>query len=147
MHLFTFIGSIIGTLGGICGIVSLIYQRRQTWIMQQRWEDARRGESGYVNWAKKYYRASTALIKIYSKAIYNGPSPVGGRYLVFPGRELRKRIERHLRKGWFGFKPVALSREQLGNPVIQQLIDGALESIDKFKQEHPDWARSIGLLP
>jgi hypothetical protein len=33
----------------------------------------------------------------------------------------------------------------LQNPVIQNTISDVLTKVDKFKAEHTDWARSIGL--
>ncbi len=147
MGALALVGAIVGLVGGLCGIASLIYVRRQTLIMQRQLDDAESEKSGFVNWSEKYEQASTALVKIYSKLIYTGPSPMNARDLVFPDGELRESIERHLRKGWWGFKPAALSREQLGSPVVQQLIEAVLASVDRFKQEHPDWARTMGLLP
>jgi len=154
MDLLTFaalLASAVGLVGGICGIVSLIYQRKQTQLSQQLVKASQEQEQEYVDWSTKYEKVSDALTRIYPKVIFTGPSRgVNAVEVVFPDRALRGRIERYLchRKGWWGrFEPAKLSREQVLNPILQELIEQVLEAIERFKAEHSDWARAVGLLP
>jgi len=67
MDLLTFatlLASAVGLVGGICGIVSLIYQRKQTQLSQQLVKASQEQEQKYVDWSTKYEKVSDALTKI-----------------------------------------------------------------------------------
>ena len=143
------LGEIVGLVGGICGITSVIYTVRQTRLLQKQVDAALAKDASYGEWAKKWEQAVEALTKICAKTISIDNVPQHGLRIVFPGKQLHKRINRYLGRTTFlgKFEPAKPSQEQLLNPVVQQLIQEVLDTIEKFKQEHTDWARVLELLP
>jgi hypothetical protein len=67
--------------------------------------------------------------------------------LVFT-KSLLQRIEHHLgKKSWTGkFQPKALLKDELLNPVVQEVANEVLDAVEKFKKEHTDWSRSLKIL-
>lgn len=152
----TYIGMAIGGAGGLCGIFSLFYQRRQAAVMADQLKVMReqldivsRQEGAVSEWAAKYDQAAAALLKIGTGFISTGPSKSDEAYsYVLPDPELRSRIERYLghRRSIFpNFKPSPPTKEQLQNPVVQRTIQDVLNAIAKFKSEHTDFARTLKL--
>jgi hypothetical protein len=148
--------TVLGMIGGICGIASLIIQllqtkatRDQVRVMRDQLNVIRNQESDAEEWATKYDGAATLLSRIAAGMIIVGPSKTIPAYdQIFADEELRGRIERYLgRRNWWknAFNASRLTKEQLQNPVIQNTISDVLNNVDKFKAEHTDWARSIGL--
>lgn len=146
----TIAGAVVGLIGGMCGIASLFIQRKQAKLLHQQILRELQNDSSVVEWAKKHDGAMNVLSKITSGVITTGPSRSENAYrLVFAEPELRQRIERHLGKIKFfgGFEPKLLGRDQLLNPVVQQVIEGVLDRAEMFKKEHTDWSRQLKLLP
>jgi hypothetical protein len=150
------VGTVLGMIGGICGIASLIIQllqtkatRDQVRVMRDQLNVIVNQESDAEEWATKYDGAATLLSRIAPGTIIIGPSKTIPAYdQIFADEELRGRIERYLgRRSWWKneFNASRLTKEQLQNPVIQNTISDVLTKVDKFKAEHTDWARSIGL--
>lgn len=141
----------MGLVGGICGILSFINQHKQTKLMQQQVDSARSVDAEYAKWAGRFDAGVAALVRIYPGRVVTGPSDRRSAFeLVFQDRGMRDRIERYLgrSKWWSGkFQPTILRKEQLLNPVVQQLIEDVLTGVEQFKRDHTDWARSLGLLP
>ncbi len=152
------IGGLVGFIGGICGILSWINQRKQTAVMQDQlnvmrnqFELTSQQEGSAVEWALKFDQAADALVKIAPLFISTGSSKTMYGYdYIFPEGDLRRRIERYLgrhRRFFPAFRPVVPTKEQLQNPVIQKTIQEVLETIGRFKTEHTDFARALKLLP
>jgi len=144
------LGGGVGFCGGICGFLSLIYQRKQTRLMQEQMEHGRSEEQTYTEWVVKYDQAIEALIKISPGCVFIAPAKsVAAMRVVFPDEALRRRIQRYLgRRKFFSnkFEPCGLSRELALSGFIQALIQEVLDLVEKFKREHPDWARALKLL-
>ncbi len=149
--LFAILGGLVGLAGGISGVLSTVYQRRQTRLVQQQIDAIRRQEQKYLESSAKHDEVVDALTKIYGQLVatgYSTHSVADG--LVFPDQAFRQHVERHLgrRRRWSGeFEPHRLSKEELLAPPIQQLIQEVLNQVERFKKEHSDWARQLKLLP
>ena len=150
LTIFSSLGGLVGLVGGICGVLSFINQRKQTKLIEQQFESARTVDVQFADSAAKFDEAVVLLDKIYSQSVTTGPSlQRRAEELVFPSRETRRRIERYLGKAkWLrrGFQPQVLTKEQLLNPVVQQVIGDVLSTVAEFRREHTDWARSLRLL-
>lgn len=141
------LGGAVGLFGGLAGILSVFYQRKQTRLMQQQIEGLRSRDSSYAEWTANWEQAAEALSKICPGYVMVQPSGNTNAYgLVFSG-PLRQRIEHHLGKKTFfnNFHPKVLSKDELLNSVVQEVIIEVLNSVEKFKQEHTDWSRSLKL--
>lgn len=105
----------------------------------------------YAEWSKKHDQVVDALEKIHPGFITTGRSSSSGAYgLIFQDENLRRRIERQLGrpKGLrYRFEPYRLSKEELLNQPMRELIDEVVHIVETFKRKHPDWARQIKLLP
>jgi hypothetical protein len=144
------LGGVLGLIGGITGILSWINQRKQTQLIQQQVRAVLIQDERYAEWTRKQEQAMDALTKICVGTVNTGRGMHAALAVVFPDKDFRERIERHLghSKGfWSKFEPTKLSKEQLLNPVVQQVIQDVLDTVEKFKAEHMDWARAIKLLP
>lgn len=104
----------------------------------------------YAEWSTTYDQAVDVLSRVYQSVIHMSPTKtVHALKLVFPDENLRRRIERYLGKPKFltsKFQPYQLNKEQLLNPVVQEVLTQILECCERFKREHTDWAREIHLL-
>ena len=152
------IGAIVGLVGGLCGILGFLNQRKQTAVMQDQLRamneqliTARLQEDNVTQWAKRFDEAVHVLAKVSPEFISKGPSTWVSAYLeVFPDADLRRRIDHYLgtRSTWkWKFRPAAISREQLQNIVVQKTISDVLDQAAKFKTEHTDFARALKLIP
>jgi len=156
-HLAAAIGGVVGLVGGVAGILSWLNQRKQTSVLQgqlevmrEQFQTVKHQEGTATEWARKFDEAAEALAKISPSRITTGPSTIFEGYsYIFKDEDLRRRIEIYLgrRKVWFhGFLPAILGKEQLHNPVIQQTIQEALDTVVQFKRDHTDFARALKLL-
>lgn len=139
----------IGVIGGICGIASLYYVVKQTRLMNQQLRMSREQQSADAEWSAKFDDAVSTVVKIGPKVVTAPSGSVSNAYgLVFPDPEFRQRIERHLvhfelSRNRFGARPI--DTEQLRLPIVQETIRQVLDAARKFKDEHSDLAKQIGL--
>ncbi len=153
MHPATLVGVLggaVGLIGGLAGILSAFYQRKQTRLMQEQIEGLRSRDSSYAEWTVKWEQAADALKKIYPGYVIVQPSTTTNAYGLVFSDQLRQRIEHHLGKKIFftnKFRPAVLSKDELLNPAVQEVISEVLEAVEKFKKEHTDWSRSLKLFP
>ncbi len=142
------LGGIIGLVGGVAGIASAFYQRKQTRLMQDQMNDLRGRDTSYAEWTTKWEKAADALAKIYPGYVILQPGTSTNAYALVFSEPLRRRIEHHLgRKMFFTnkFQPKTLSRDELLNATVQEVIIEVLEAVEKFMREHTDWSRSLKL--
>ena len=143
------LGGTVGLLGGFAGVMSAFYQRKQTRLMQEQIDGLRGRDTSYAEWTEKWERAADVLGKIYPGYIIVQPSTGTNAYGLVFDAPLRQRIEHHLGKRIFftnKFHPKVLSKDELLNSVVQEVIEEVLDSVEKFKKEHTDWSRSLRLL-
>ena len=144
------LGGVVGLIGGITGILSWVNQRKQTQLIQQQVRAVLIQDERYAEWTRKQEQAMAALTKICAGTVNTGRGMQAALTVVFPDKDFRERIGRHLghiKAFWIKFEPTKLSKEQLLSPVVQQVIQDVLDTVEKFKTEHPDWARATKLLP
>ena len=142
------LGGLIGLVGGVAAILSGIYQRKQTQLMQQQIRGLQSRDSAYDVWTEKWERAADALQKIYPGLVTESNITKNAYRLAF-NEPLRQRIEHHLgRKVFFTnkFAPKNLTKDELLNGVVQEVIDEVLHAVEKFKTDHTDWSRSLKLV-
>jgi hypothetical protein len=148
-ELIGLLGGAVGFVGGRAGILSAFYQRKQTYLMQEQILGFRSRDTSFATWTAKWEQAADALTKIYPRYVMAQPSSSTNAFaLVFSG-PLRQRIEHHLGKKIFftnKSRPKALSKDDLLNSVVQEVINEVLGAVEKFKKEHTDWSRSLKLL-
>jgi len=142
------LGGAVGLIGGAAGILSAFYQRKQTRLMQEQIVGFHSRDTSYAEWTAKWEQAADALAKIYPGYVIVAPSTTTNAYALVFNEPLRQRIEHHLGKKIFftnKFQPKILSKDELLNPVVQEVIIEVLNVIEKFKKEHTDWSRSLKL--
>src|SRR5580765_365365 len=147
MMILTIIGFVMGVVGGISGVFSVLYTRKQAKVMQEELGRLLRQDHRAEEWAKKYDEAASLLTRIFSGKFPTGPSIMTGAYTyIFRSDELRGRIERYLghRSFWGAFQPTLPTGDQLQNPVVQETIQEVLDLVETFKADHTDFARALG---
>jgi len=143
------LGGVVGVVGGGAGILSAFYQRKQTRLMQEQIWGLRGRDTSYAAWTAKWEQAADALTKICPGFVTMQPGTTTNAYGLVFTKPLQQRIEHHLGKQVFftnKFQPKALSKDELLNSVVQEVINDVLGAVQKFKQEHTDWSRSLKLL-
>ena len=144
------LGGIVGLIGGATAILNAFYQRKQTRLMQEQIDQLRSLDTSYAEWTAKWEQADNALKKIYPGYVITQPGTSKNASGLIFDDSLRVRIEHHLGKQTFftsKFEPKVLSKDELLNPVVQEVITDVLAAVEKFKKEHTDWSRSLKLLP
>jgi hypothetical protein len=144
------IGGTAGLAGGTASIANALYLRKQTRLLQDQINSLRSKDASYAEWTLRWEKAVEALGKIYPGVIPTTIGTSSSALGIALSQQLRQRIGHHLGKRVFftqKFQPRQLSRDELLNPAIQDLIRDVLEAVEKFKREHPDWARGLKLLP
>jgi hypothetical protein len=142
------LGGVVGLIGGLAGILSAFYQRKQTRLMQEQIEGLRSRDTSYAEWTAKWEQAADALAKIYPGIVMVQPSASARAFELVFSEPLRQRIEHHLGKKTFftnRFHSKILSKDELLNTVVQEVIVEVLQSVERFKREHTDWSRSLKL--
>ena len=144
------LGGIVGLIGGATAILNAFYQRKQTRLMQEQIDQLRSLDTSYAEWTAKWEQAADALKKIYPGYVITRPGTSTNASGLVLGDSLLQRIEHHLGKKVFytgKFQPYkALSKDELLNPLVQEVITDVLAAVEKFKKEHTDWSRSLKLL-
>ncbi len=149
-ELIGMLGGAVGLVGGLAGMLSAFYQRKQTRLMQRQIDDLQGRDNSYAEWTLKWEQAADALKKVYPGYVTVKPSTVTNAYGLVFSAQLRQRIEHHLGKKIFWtnkFHPATLSKDELLNPAIQGVIVEVLHTVAEFKKEHTDWSRSLKLFP
>lgn len=148
-QLLGILGGVVGLVGGLAGILSAIYQRQQTKLLRDQINGLRVRDTSYDEWTEKWEQAADALKKIYPGYVITKPGTSTNAYALVFNDSLLQRIEHHLGKKAFytnKFQPKALSKDELLNSVVQEVVSDVLAAVEKFKKEHTDWSRSLKLL-
>ncbi len=143
------LGGVVGLVGGGAGVLGAFYQRKQTRLMQEQILGLQSRDTSYATWTAKWEQAADALTKTCPGYVMVEHSNSKNAYELVFSVPLRQRIEHHLGKQVFftnKFRPKILSKDDLLNSVVQEVISEVLEAVRKFKQEHTDWSRSLKLL-
>lgn len=150
MEIAAVLGNIVGLLGGLCGFLSYLNQRKQTRILQEQIDALSKQDAAYAEWSTRLDQVIEALEKISPQFIQQDQVKRPAAYDVIFSASLRQKIERHLgRRSTFKwtFQPARLTRDQLLSPVVRQLIEEVSQVVETFKKEHTDWSRQLRLLP
>jgi hypothetical protein len=143
------LGGVVGLVGGLAGMAGTYYQRKQTRLMQEQIYGLRGRDTSYAEWTAKWEQAADVLTKIYPGFLVTNPGTTANALGVVFTQSLLQRIEHHLGKKVFWtnkFQPKTLSKDELLNPVVQEVINEVLDAVEKFKKEHTDWSRSLKIL-
>ena len=142
------LGGMVGLVGGGAGFLSAYYQRKQTRLMQEQITGLRSRDTSYDAWTAKWEQAADVLTKICPGYVTTRPGTTTNTYGLVFTESLQQRIEHHLGKKAFftnRFQPKGLSKDDLLNSVVQEVINEVLDAVQKFKHEHTDWSRSLKL--
>src|SRR5260370_41321780 len=80
MMIVTIIGFVMGVVGGISGVVSVVYTRKQARVMQEEMGRMLRQDTRAEEWAKKYDESAALLTRIFPRKFPTGPSVMTGAY-------------------------------------------------------------------
>jgi hypothetical protein len=150
MVVFTIVVGVFGIIGGICGIWSLFYGRRQTKLAEQDIRDRRKQDAEDDNWAERFEKVSNQLRRINPRLQVQEPDTKGLIWVyptVFPDPKFRVDIENYIvqvNESQTLFLPRKPQAYELRSPRMRETIEKTEALLKKFCQEHPRAAHHLG---
>lgn len=150
MLILTIIFGLFGVVGGICGIWSLLYVRRQTNLMEQDIQDRKKQDAEDDKWADRFENLSNQLRKINPRLQVKEPGVTNATWVyltIFTDPKFRVDIENYIvqmNPSETLFLPRKPQAYELRSPRMRETIEKAEALILKFKQEHPTVAQHLG---
>ncbi len=150
MTMFTIVVGLFGIIGGVCGIWSLFYGRRQTKLMEQDLRDRRKQEADDDNWADRLEKLSNQLRRINPHLQVQEPGVKGTTWVyptIFPDPKFRVDIENYIvqvNESQTLFLPRKPQAYELRSPRMRETIKKAEALLQRFRQERPGAAHHLG---
>lgn len=98
-------------------------------------------------WASKHAQAFGLVMKTNNWLTFNS-AQTNGYPLVFSDIQFRPLVEAYIvQMDWNKnlMAPRILDADQFALPVVQEVIQKTIETVERFKSEHPEAARKLGL--
>jgi hypothetical protein len=150
MGSLTVIFGLFGVIGGICGVWSLIYvrrqtalARRQTELMEREINDRKKQDIEDDRWAQRFEGLSTKLRRINPRLQVQEPGVVGLTWIytmMYPDPKFRVDVENYivqLDPAGTIFLPRKPQAYEFRIPRMRETIEKAETRMQKFIQEHP----------
>ena len=148
--MWTIIFGLFGIIGGLCGIWSLFYVRRQTNLMEQDIRDRKKQDAEDTDWSIRLEKVSNQLRQINPNLMVQEPGvkgPIQVYPTIFPDPKFRVTIETYIveqNPSKTLFLPRSPQPYEFRSPTMRQTIERAESLIQKFRQEHPGAAHHLG---
>jgi len=150
MGTLTAIFGLFGVIGGICGVWSLIYvrrqtalARRQTELMEREINDRKNQDIEDDQWAQRFEALSTKIRRINPRLQVQEPGVVGPTWIytmMYPDPKFRVDVENYLVQldpAGTIFLPRKPQAYEFRIPRMRETIEKAETLMQKFIQEHP----------
>jgi hypothetical protein len=141
--IWTIVFGLFGVIGGLCGIWSLVYVRRQTKLMEEDIRDRKKQDAEDTDWSIRLEKVSNQLRQINPNLMVQEPGVKGPTQVyptIFPDPKVRVAIETYiveLNPSKTLFLPRSPQPYEFRSPTMRQTIEKAEMLIQKFIQEHP----------
>jgi hypothetical protein len=142
--------SIIGGVGGICGIVALYYAWRQTRLMSEDIRSRRREAEEDIEWAARFERVMNQLLRInpyLQVKVAASAEPINAYNTIFPGAESRRTIQAYivqLDPSATQFLPRRPRPDELRLTTTRNAVKQAEVALQSFRQRYPDAVHHLG---
>lgn len=142
MAALTIIVGLFGVVGGICGIWSLVYVRRQTAMMAQDIGDRKKREEEDDSWAQRFEGLSRKLLRINPQLQVLEPGQKNPTWIyttMYTDPKLRVNIENFIVARDCGtlFLPRKPQPHEFRSAAMRETIERAEAEMDRFIKEHP----------
>lgn len=99
------------------------------------------------SWAAKHAQAFSLVLKTHQWIVFEGANQIG-YFIVFRDGQLQTMIETYLVQWDSGrntMHPRVIDAAYFSLPLVQDVIQKTIETVDRFKQDHPAQANTLGL--
>src|SRR6267142_1884906 len=147
--MLTILFNIVGVIGGICGIWSLVYTRQQTKLLAQDFRERKNQDSVDANWALRYEKVVSQLRNINPHLQVQEPGVNGATMMyttIFPDHRFRADLEVYiipLNASGTLFLPRSPRPDELRSPKLREVIAKAEQQLAEFRKSHPGAARNL----
>ncbi len=135
-----FVVSLLALTGVYYAIKGVQYTKEQVDLLKAD-SDAKK------RWASKHAQAFGLVMKTNKWIIFNS-AQTNGYPLVFSDIQFRPLVEAYIvQMDWSKnlISPRVLDADQFALPVVQEVIQKTIETVERFKSEHPEAAHNLGL--
>jgi hypothetical protein len=125
----------------LIALVGVYYTKKQVDLLKADSEAKKK-------WASKHAEAFGLAMKTYKWLVFNG-AQTNGYPLVFSDVQFRSLVEAYIVQVDWGrnlISPRVLDADQFALPVVQQVIQKTIETVERFKAEQPQAGRDLGLM-
>ena len=143
MAALTIIFGLFGVVGGICGIWSLVYVRRQTAMMAQDISDRKKRDEEDDSWAQRFEGLSRTLLRINPQLQVLEPGQKNATWIyttMYADPKLRVNIENFIvarNDPGTLFLPRKPQPHEFRSPTMRETIERAEVEMGRFIKEHP----------
>ena len=143
MSIFGEVASVVGLVGGICGIGSLYYSRRQTNVVVEDHNERKKQAEEDDHWAQRFDRLQSRLLRINQRLqvqVNNSGGLISLYMTMFADQELRLRVESTIVSSdaqhnmLFARRP---SQLELRSSSMRDTIQRAEEAMDDIIKQFP----------
>lgn len=142
--------SIIGALGGICGIVSLVYAHRQTRLIEEDLRNRHARDDEDRAWSAKFERVMNQILRISPHLQVQEPGVNGLTMMytsIFPDPIFRSALESYvvmLDKTRTQFLPRSPRPDELRSRNLRETVEKAEFLLMDFREKHPGASHHLG---
>ncbi len=130
----------LGLLVGILTLIGVYYTKKQVDLLR---EDSREKKL----WSTKHAEAVSLVIKTHNWITMNGAQTIAYSH-VFNDPAIRQWVETYIvHMDWprSTMTPRVLEADQFALPIVQDTIKNAIETVQRFKRDHPADAAKLNL--
>jgi hypothetical protein len=137
------VGIIIGTVGGVCGLFSLWYSRRQTILIEQQIQRQASQDKEELDWSERFEHLANQLSRINPglQIQQPGKSFVIGLYAsIFPDPKFREALETYIvqvNSGRTQFSQRNPRPDELRRTNLRETITNAERYMADFRRSNP----------
>ncbi len=143
MIVFTIVVGLFGIVGGICGVWSFVYSRRQTEMMERDINDRKTRDAEDDQWAQRFETLSTKLRRINPRTQVQEPRATSTTWIyttMYTDPKFRVDVENYivqLDAAGNIFLPRKPQPHELRSQRMRETIETAEALMQKFVQEQP----------
>lgn len=143
MFNFTFVVGVFGIIGGICGVWSLIYVRRQTKLLVEDISDRKKRNKEDDSWSQRFENLQRKLLRINPRLQVQEPGNTKTTWIyttMYPDRNLRLNIENFIievNAPGNLFLPRKPQPHEFRSISMRETIERAEAEMEKFVHDHP----------
>jgi hypothetical protein len=142
--------SIIGGVGGVCGVVAIYYAWRQTKLMSDDIRSRKQETEDEIEWAARFERVMRQVLRInpyLQVKVAASETPINVYSTIFPNAEVRRVIQSYiveLDSSQTQFLPRRPRPDELRSASMRKVVEQAENSLQAFRERYPDAVHHLG---